>query len=256
MNKLAVVKQENFGTVACDFFRDENNEVYMTREQIGKALSYAYPRKAISDIHLNHSDRLDKFSVICKIATENKGGVNRGHLIENGLKTSVRGGGLQETFLYNSKGVYEICRWSRQPKADAFMDFAWEVMESLRKGETVKLPTTVPTCDLNALQPKPLDVEQVFQLLNIIAVAPSERLPLILELAKQAGANVEPLRPSKLQQLRAEKGWSGWELALKSGVQYTYINEMENNPYYQAPIGTINVLARTLGVDSRILGGL
>ena len=31
----------------------------------------------------------------------------------------------------------EICRLSRQPKADAFMDFCWDIMESLMRGDSV-----------------------------------------------------------------------------------------------------------------------
>ena len=31
----------------------------------------------------------------------------------------------------------EICRFSRQPKADKFMDFVWDVMESLYNGNSV-----------------------------------------------------------------------------------------------------------------------
>lgn len=31
----------------------------------------------------------------------------------------------------------EICRFSRQPNADKFMDFVWDVMESLYHGRSV-----------------------------------------------------------------------------------------------------------------------
>lgn len=37
-----------------------------------------------------------------------------------------------DTTLYTAKGIYEICRWSRQPKADAFFDFVYDVLEGLR----------------------------------------------------------------------------------------------------------------------------
>lgn len=36
--------------------------------------------------------------------------------------------------LYSAKGVYEICRWSRQPKADEFYDHVYEILEGLRLG--------------------------------------------------------------------------------------------------------------------------
>lgn len=37
--------------------------------------------------------------------------------------------GTQKTYLY------EICRWSRQPSTDAFMDWVWDVIEGIRTGE-------------------------------------------------------------------------------------------------------------------------
>ena len=43
----------------------------------------------------------------------------------------------RELFCYNLRGVMEICRFSRQPKADAFMDFCWDIMESLMRGDSV-----------------------------------------------------------------------------------------------------------------------
>ena len=39
-----------------------------------------------------------------------------------------------ETYLYSAKGVYEICRWSRQPAADAFYDHVYAILEGLRIG--------------------------------------------------------------------------------------------------------------------------
>ena len=110
---LTLVKSESFNGVTCDFYQGKN-DIWMTREQIGEALEYEHPRKAIEAIHRRHSSRLDRFSVVVKLKTTD--------------------GKMYETYLYSAKGVYEICRWSRQPKADAFMDFVWEVVESLRTG--------------------------------------------------------------------------------------------------------------------------
>ena len=114
---LALATSQNFGTVQCDFWQDKENEsqeFYMTREQIGRALEYPEPRKAIEKIHTRHANRLDKFSGVVKMGTPS---------------------GVQNSYLYNTKGVYEICRWSRQEKADEFMDWVWEVIDSLRTGE-------------------------------------------------------------------------------------------------------------------------
>lgn len=113
MNDLALVKSADFGPVECDFWQDDSGDILMTREQIGMALEYADPQKAINNLHRRNGDRLDRFSVTLKVrATDGK---------------------LYDTTLYTTKGVYEICRFSRQPKADEFMDWVWTVVEDIRK---------------------------------------------------------------------------------------------------------------------------
>jgi hypothetical protein len=82
---LALVKSENFGNVQCDFWKDENNEIYMTREQIGGSLEYADPNNAIKNIHRRNQERLDKFS--------------------GRVKLSHPSGGVQETVVYNTRGI-------------------------------------------------------------------------------------------------------------------------------------------------------
>lgn len=89
----------------------------MTRDQIGTALEYTDPRVAIKKIHDRNADRFDTLSAVTKLVTTD--------------------GKAYDTFVYNLRGVMEICRFSRQPKADKFMDFVWNVMESLYNGNSV-----------------------------------------------------------------------------------------------------------------------
>jgi len=116
--KLELVKSDHFGEVAVDVYSD-GNEGYMTRLQVGEGLGYENARDAIKDIHNRHRERLDKpeFSVKRKLR-------------------STADGKLYDTYFYTRKGIMEICRYSNQPKADAFMDWAWEVIDSLMRGET------------------------------------------------------------------------------------------------------------------------
>ena len=97
-----------------DYYGDGRGNFYMTREQIGRALGYSNPQKAIDNIHKRRKDRLDRFSVTLKL----------------------RGTDSKEyaTVLYSAKGVYEICRHSDMPVADAFYDAVYEVLEGLRMG--------------------------------------------------------------------------------------------------------------------------
>ena len=128
---LKLITTETFNNLDCNFYRNSNDEVLLTREQIGTALEYDNPREAIKKIHKHHKERLDQLSFITKL---NKGGVQ--------LDPSFKGG-EQNTYLYNTKGVMEICRWSRQEKANQFMDFVWNVMDKLLHKEPINSNETI-----------------------------------------------------------------------------------------------------------------
>lgn len=119
-NSMTVIISKPFGALNIDVYEDSKHQYYMTREQIGTALEYSDPRIAIYKIHQRNADRLDPLSSVTKLVTQ------------VGNHTEER-----ELFCYNLRGVMEICRFSRQPKADAFMDFCWGIMESLMRGDTV-----------------------------------------------------------------------------------------------------------------------
>lgn len=112
---LKLITTESFGELPCNFYRNANDNVLLTREQIGQALEYSNPQKAIDNIHSKHKDRLDKLSVTTKLrATDGK---------------------YYNTMLYTERGIMEICRWSRQPKANIFMDWVWDVVEKYRNND-------------------------------------------------------------------------------------------------------------------------
>jgi hypothetical protein len=119
-NPMTVVTSKPFGALNVDVYQNDKHQYYMTREQIGAALEYGNPKVAIMNIHTRNSDRLDKFCSVLNLSTE------------VGNHTQMR-----QTYVYSLRGVMEICRFSRQPKADAFMDFCWDIMESLMRGDTV-----------------------------------------------------------------------------------------------------------------------
>lgn len=128
--QLSLVKSEKFGTVLCDFYQDANSQMfYVTREQIGRALEYSDPRVAIAKIHERYKDRLDHFSVVTKLTSTD--------------------GKHYDTTVYSPKGIYEICRWSRQPKADQFYDWVYGMLEALRTGKAKIIQT--PQTELEAL---------------------------------------------------------------------------------------------------------
>lgn len=160
MSEYSVVLQEAVNGITCDFYSNGLGEFFMTRRQIGEALGYSDPKNAITKIHAAHKERLDRFSTWYKTnqvegpRTEKEGvpksvtplgsrtGRARGDKssplerldqFSTVLKTSTVTG-PKDFYLYSAKGVYEICRWSRQPAADAFFDRVYDILEGLRAG--------------------------------------------------------------------------------------------------------------------------
>ena len=126
VNNLTIVKSEIFGNVQCDFYK-YGDDIFMTRDQIGRALDYSNPIIAISKLHMRHNDRLDKFSEITSLVSTD--------------------GKSYDTCIYTAKGVYEICRWSKQDKANDFVDWVWDVIESIRITGSYTLNDIVPMLD-------------------------------------------------------------------------------------------------------------
>lgn len=124
MEDLKLVKSAKFGTVECDIY-SHGDDFLMTREQIGRALGYSDPEVAITKIHTKYGDRLNKFSTHTRLVrVEGEREVTR------------------DVTLYTAKGIYEICRWSRQPKAHEFYDYIYNLLEGLR---THRLTISTPT---------------------------------------------------------------------------------------------------------------
>ena len=119
-NSMTVITSKLFGALNVDVYQNDKHQYYMTREQIGTALEYNNPNKAIQNIHVKNTDRLDPLSTFLKLRN-----------VEGGITKE------REYIVYSLRGVMEICRLSRQPKADAFMDFCWDIMESLMCGDSV-----------------------------------------------------------------------------------------------------------------------
>ena len=116
---LKLITTETFNNLSCNFYRNTNDDILLTREQIGQALEYADPSKAIRKIHLKHKDRLDELCVRLKLGSTQNGA--------NLTKSEE-----QERVYYTERGIMEICRWSRQRNANLFMDWVWNIIENYR----------------------------------------------------------------------------------------------------------------------------
>lgn len=132
---LQLVKTENFNDITCDFYSADDN-IWMTRNQIGQALEYNDDGDAIKQIHKRNKERLDKWSMVINRDT--------GVRIEPPVPTNIETSRLLT--LYSERGVMEICRHSRQPKANAFMDWVWDVIAAYRHGN-LRTGTPVTTVE-------------------------------------------------------------------------------------------------------------
>jgi len=118
-----LVTTGKFMDIECNFY-EKDGEIYLTREQIGRALDYSNPRKAIEKLHLRHKERLDKYSI--KVI-DNKGNIPSTQIEWIGSENLNKG--ISVTTFYSKKGIMEICRHSHKPKANNFIDFCWDVIE-------------------------------------------------------------------------------------------------------------------------------
>lgn len=123
LGQLKLVKQGDFLGTKCDFYEDEQNNIYMTREQIGKALEYQ-SKTALVNLHTKYKDDLSNMSV--EISMFNKVVTDDDHL-------SNRRNLQSDTLLYNEDGIYEITFLSRQPKANEFRAWVRERIKEIRK---------------------------------------------------------------------------------------------------------------------------
>ena len=123
MANVQKILTSRFGSLAINVVKAGQTEPGITRKQLGEMLGYKNPDLAIKDIHARNAQRFDD-SAKCAIVK---------------MPDSI--GREVDTYLYTFKGVLEVCRYSIQPNAHAVMDWAWETLDQLRRGEILASPS-------------------------------------------------------------------------------------------------------------------
>lgn len=108
MNNLKLITTENFGDLSCNFYRNMNDDILLTREQIGQALEYSDPSKAIRKIHLKHKDRLDELCVRIKDKTFDN--------TQTGASREQNNNLITERVYYTERGIMESAVGQDKPK--------------------------------------------------------------------------------------------------------------------------------------------
>ena len=107
---MELVESRIINLVSVDGYYDQDR-AWFTREQIGAALGYEEPKKAVEKLHFKNKERMDKFSMT--------------------VQMTAKDGKTRKMAVYNIRGVMEICRWSNQPKADEVMDELYDMAEAV-----------------------------------------------------------------------------------------------------------------------------
>lgn len=136
---MELLVQKTYNNQLCNFYYGENDEIYLTREQIGTALGYANPNESIRLIHNRHKDRLDPLSIKLKQKTAEISQSHEAYQSDTGRGRSQNKNLQTEIVYYSERGVMEICRWSDSNNANAFMDWVWDIVASYRHGEIAQL---------------------------------------------------------------------------------------------------------------------
>lgn len=127
-NNLKLITTEKFGELDCSFYRNINDDILLTREQIGQALEYKDPSKSLRKIHLKHKDRLEPLCFRTKTS-----------IFDQPQPMASLNNLITERVYYTERGVMEICRWSHQKKADEFIDWVWSIVERYRNNTLTSL---------------------------------------------------------------------------------------------------------------------
>lgn len=112
---LTLAKSEMFGSVQCDFWKNENSDLFMTAKQLGGAIGYADPQKGMDNLlDRNPHLKTEEFSVT--------------------LKMRGTDGKMYDTRVFNEDGIYESTMLAKTPKAFEFRSFVRKILKGLRKG--------------------------------------------------------------------------------------------------------------------------
>ena len=128
---LQLIKQDKFNEILVDVYRNDNDEVFMTIDQLANALEYSDRNGVEKIVQRNSHLKEAKYSVTDSL--------------------SATDGKRYNTRIFTEKGIYEITMLSKQPKAREFREFVQDLLTAIRKGE-IKLQSVKPNDNLQAFE--------------------------------------------------------------------------------------------------------
>ncbi|MBR2209756.1 MAG: hypothetical protein IJ859_13200 [Synergistaceae bacterium] len=114
---MYLLTTREFHNVSVDFYVDEQNNFWITREQIGLMLNYRCPERSIKKIHEFFSRHFAKKFKEIRVNTRRKG--------------------LIKTVLYNFEGLIELCSFSDKERAKDAINFLWQAKRDFEHGSNL-----------------------------------------------------------------------------------------------------------------------
>ncbi len=201
-NELRLIKTDKFGEVEYNIYSN-NDEMYMTSEQLGKCLGYSNGRKGIDNIvarneYLNDSE----FSTT--------------------LNLRAVDGKLRDVRVFTEDGIYEVTMLAKTDVAKEFRSRVRKILKEIRRG------TIVSTISDKSLEIQERDSlirlsDQFLKLSNVDTLSKEYKNILIAKAAEVlTGTAILPLPKSE------QKMYSAGEIGKMLGVSGQVIGKISN----------------------------
>lgn len=154
MKEKAIVKY--FEDKPVEFFQDEQGKIWVTAEQIGNALEYSNPKKAISNIYNRNQKRLNRHQKILTMRTP---------------------GGKQKVRVFDKRAVYFIIMRSDTKLAYDFQYWFSGILEELEEGKLANIDSLKEELSQNRQILEQLVLEVSALKLNYLTPSMIEELP-------------------------------------------------------------------------------
>ena len=240
-NELQVLTKRNFNGVCLDCYGQDGQDTgdfWATSEQIGELLGYEFPDVAIRKVHRRNKERLDKFSTRVNLVR-----VERGREVTRSIR------------VYNFKGLLEICRYSNQPKANAVMDWLWDIADELRRtgivalnSQVMQLTSTVKALEAGNIQLKQENAELQAQVSEMYPLKVLGEIVLaqkgsitVQEAAQLLSAHGFPIGQNRLYKLLRKLGiicrrkGKQWNNPTQKSVERGWLNLQIDHGFYVTP---------------------
>lgn len=174
MNELQIFDNPEFGRIRGLML---DGDPWFVGKDVAGALGYSNPRKALGD----HVDDADK-------------GVTKRDTL----------GGMQNITIINESGLYSLILSSKLPTAKRFKHWVTsEVLPAIRK--TGRYEMEVPAAPARYAPTRPLTTDDYEDAARTIAKCHNSRLPLVIDLYRKAGLDIQEISAEETPQLSDER---------------------------------------------------